>query len=163
MGLPDIKIYSLRLGLFYAIPLGRLLTVCVSAGPEHHWTAYKYGGNISTPYFAGSLTHRTKARQLGIFGGLGLEIRMNRRLAFIVEALGRYAKISGFEGKEETYEWSGGSSTTVEDHGALLFIEGEEFPRLDIPSAGVPGAQVGSKAVLDFSGVSLQAGLNFKF
>jgi len=163
MGLPEIKILSLRLGLFYAIPLNRLLTICFSAGPEYHFADYKYGGNLTTPYSASSLTHRTKARQLGVQGSLGLEIRMNQRLAFIIEALGRYAKISGFEGKEETYQWSGGHSSTVTEQGTIFFIEGEEYPRLDIPSAGAPGGQGGRKAVFDLSGVSLQAGLNFKF
>ena len=163
MSLPEIKILSIRLGLFYAIPLNRLLTICVSAGPEYFFADYKYGGNLTTPYSASSLTHRTKARQLGIQGGLDLEIRMNQRLAFIIEAFGRYAKISGFEGKEETYQWSGGHSSTVEDHGIIFFIEGEEYPRLDIPSAGEPGGQGVRKAVFDLTGVSLQAGLNFKF
>jgi len=163
MSLPEIKIFSIRLGLFYAIPLGRLLTICLSAGPEYHFAAYKYGGNLTTPYSASSLTHRAEARQLGIQGGLGLEIRMNQRLAFIIEVFGRYAKISGFEGKEETYEWSGGHSSTVEDNGIILFIEGEQYPRLDIPSAGEPGGQGAREAVFDLSGVSLQAGLNFKF
>ena len=163
MGLPEMKILSLRLGLFYAIPLNRLLTVCVSAGPEYHFADYKYGGNLTTPYSASSLTHRTKARQLGIQGGLGLEIRMNERLAFIIEAFGRYAKISGFEGKEETYEWSGGHSSTVVEQGTIFFIEGEGYPRLDIPSSGAPGGQGAREAVFDLTGVSLQAGLNFKF
>jgi hypothetical protein len=163
MGLPEIKILSLRLGVFYVIPLNRLLAISVSAGPEYYFADYKYGGNSTTPYSAYSLTHRAKARQLGIHGGLGLEIRMNQRLAFIIEALGRYAKISGFEGKEETYQWSGGYSSTVEEHGIIFFIEGEEYPRLDIPSAGAPGGQGARKAVLDLTGVSLQAGLNFKF
>jgi hypothetical protein len=163
LGLPEIKILSLRLGLFYIIPLNRLLTICISAGPEYHFADYKYGGNFTTPYSASSLTHRAKARQLGIHGSLGLEIRMNQRLAFIIEALGRYAKISGFEGKEETYQWANNQSTTVEEHGIIFFIGGEEYPRLDIPSAGAPSGQGAREAVFDFSGVSLQAGLNFKF
>jgi hypothetical protein len=163
MGLPEIKILSLRLGLFYLIPLNRLLAICLSAGPEYHFADYRYSGNVTTPYSASSLTHRTKARQLGVHGGLGLEIRMNQRLAFIIEALGRYAKISGFEGREETYQWLANQSSTVEDHGTIFFIEGEEYPRLGIPSAGEPGGQGAREAVLNFSGFSLQVGLNFKF
>jgi hypothetical protein len=163
MSLPEIKILSIRLGLFYAIPLNRLVTICVSVGPEYYFADYKYGGNLTTPYSASSLTHRAEARQLGIQGGFGLEIRMNQRLAFIIEAFLRYAKISGFEGKEETYEWSGGHSSTVEHNGIILFIEGEQYPRLDIPSAGGPGGQGAREAVFDLSGGSIQAGLNFKF
>jgi hypothetical protein len=162
-GLPDMKVISVRLGLFYALPLNRLLTVSVSAGPEYHFATYHYGGVITTPYYQVATNQRVDARQLGVYGGLGLEIRMNRRLAFCIEALGRYAKISGFEGNEAVYEWSSGQSTTVQEQGTLYFIEGEQHPRLDIFSSGSPGGQGGREAVFDLSGISLQAGLNFKF
>jgi len=163
MGLPDIKITSLRLGLYYVIPVSRLLAFCVSAGPEYHFAKYKYGGNTTTTFYAYSLEHEAKAQQLGLFGGFGLEIRMNRRLAFIIEGLVRYAKISGFEGDEEEYRWMANQSTTVVEKGTIDYIEGIEFPRLDIPSEGVPVPQGAREAVFDFSGASVQAGLNFKF
>lgn len=161
--LPEIEVLSFRLGLFYVIPLNRLLAICVSAGPEYHFAEYKYSGSITMPYYAASLLHSTEARKLGLHGGLGLEIGMNRRLAFCVEILGRYAEISGFEGDEAAYEWSGGQSSTVRDKGTLCFIEGEQYPRLDISSEGAPGGRGAKEAVFDLSGFSLQAGLNFKF
>ena len=162
-GLPEIKIISVRLGVYYLIPLNRLLTVTVSAGPEYHIADFKYGGSLTTPYYAGSLVQRVDARKLGLHGGIALEVRMNRRLAFCLEALGRYAKISGFEGKEAAYEWTEGGSFTVQDEGTLYYTEEDGYPHLDIPSAGAPGGQNARKAVFDFSGVSLRAGLNFKF
>jgi len=163
MGLPDIKITSLRLGLYYVIPVSRLLAFCVSAGPEYHFAKYKYGGNTTTSFYAYSLEHEAKAQQLGFYGSFGLEIRMNRRLSFIIEAFGRYAKISGFEGDEEEYRWMANQSKTVVEKGTINFIEGVEFPRLDIPSEGEPVVQSAREAVFDFSGASVQAGLNFKF
>jgi hypothetical protein len=161
--LPEAKILSFRLGVFYAIPLHRLLTVCLSAGPEYHFVEYEYGGSLTTPYYSTSIMQTTDGRTLGLFGGLGVELRMNRRLAFCIEALGRYAKISGFEGKEATYEWSGGQSSTISDQGTLYYLEEEGYPRLDIPSAGTPDGQNVRKAVFNFSGISFRAGLNFKF
>ncbi len=162
-GLPEIKVISIRLGLFYLIPINRLLALSVSAGPEYHIAYFKYGGSLTTPFYAGSLVQRADTQKLGLHGGLALEIRMNRRLAFCLEALGRYAKISGFEGKEAAYEWSGGGSFTVQDEGTLYYTEEDGYPHLDIPLAGAPGGQNARKAVFDFSGVSLRAGLNFKF
>jgi len=162
-GLPEIKVISIRLGVYYLIPLNRLLALTVSAGPEYHIADFEYGGSLTTPFWAGSLVQTVDARKLGLHGGIALEIRMNRRLAFCLEALGRYAKISGFEGREAAYEWSGGISDTVEDRGTLYYTEDDGYPHLDIPSAGAPGGQNSRKAVFDFSGVSLRAGLNFKF
>jgi len=162
-GLPETKVLSLRLGLFYTIPLNRLLAISVRVGPEYYFVDFQHGGSTTTPNYANSIVQRVDARQLGLHGGLGLEIRMNRRLAFCIEVLGRYARISGFDGQELIYEWSGGQSTDVQDQGTLYFFEGEEFPRLDIPSAGAPGGQGSREAVFDLSGFSLQAGLNFRF
>ena len=162
-GLPEIKITSVRLGVYYLIPLNRLLAVTLSAGPEYNIANFKYSGSLTTPFWAGSLVQRVDARRLGLHGGIALEIRMNRRLAFCLEALGRYAKISGFEGKEAAYEWAGGQSVTVKDEGTLYYTEEDGYPHLDIPSAGASGGQNSRKAVFDFSGVSLRAGLNFKF
>lgn len=161
--LPEIKIISIRLGVYYLIPVNRLLAISVSAGPEYHIADFEYGGSLTTPYYGGSLVQSADSRMLGLQGGIALEIRMNRRLAFCLEALGRYAKISGFEGKEAAYEWAGGHSVTVQDEGALSYTEEGGYPHLDISSAGDPGGQNTGKAVFDFSGVSLRAGLNFKF
>ena len=162
-GLPEIKVISIRLGLFYLIPINGLLALSVSAGPEYHMANFKYSGTLTTPFWAGSLVQRVDAKKLGLHGGIALEIRMNRRLAFCLEASGRYAKISGFEGKEATYEWAGGQSVTVQDEGTLYYTEEDGYPHLDIPSAGASPGQNARKAVFDFSGVSLRAGLNFKF
>lgn len=160
---PELKVLSLRLGLFLALPLNRLLTVCASAGPAWHFAEFKYTGDLIIPGLENALHQEGKANHWGVQGSLGLEIRMNRRLAFIVEAQGRYAKVSGFEGKEQTYEWQGGHSGSVDEKGTLYIIEGEEYPRLDIIQAQPDGALQARKAVLNFSGLSLSAGLNFKF
>jgi len=162
-GLPEVRVLSLRLGLFYALPISRLLSFCVSAGPEYHFADYDYSGTLTTPYSESALVQETDARKLGIYGSLSLEIRMNRRLAFIIEAFGRYAKISGFEGKEVSYEWLGGQSTTINEQGTLYFYKEGGYSRLDIIPAGTAGGQAAREAVFDLSGVSLQAGFNFKF
>jgi hypothetical protein len=88
---------------------------------------------------------------------------MNQRLAFILEANGRYAKISGFEGKESIYRVIGGPVFSAVENGTLSYVEDDEFPRLDIFPGGPPTGVTAKKAALDLTGVRLQAGLNFKF
>jgi hypothetical protein len=162
-GLPEIRVISIRLGLFYLVPINRLLALSLSAGPEYHIADFKYSGSLTSPYYAGSLVQRADTRKLGLYGGIALEMRMNRRLAFCLEALGRYARISGFEGNEAAYEWGGGQSITTQHQGSLYYTEDGGFPHLDIPASVASGGQNARKAVFDFSGVSLRAGLNFKF
>jgi hypothetical protein len=163
VGAPKMDILSLRLGLFYTLPLSRLLTVCLNAGPAHYFADFQYGRSFNTTTDTDSLLQKVKARDWGLEGGVGLEIRMNQRLAFILEAQGRYAKISGFEGKEEIYRVIGGPVSSTVENGTLLYVEGEEHPRLDIFPAGPPAGITAKQAVLNLTGLSLQAGLNFKF
>jgi hypothetical protein len=160
---PELKLFSLRLGLFLSLPLNRWLTFCASAGPAWHSAEFRYTGSVTTPVYVDSIHQEGKASRWGAQGGIGLEIRMNPRLAFILEARGRYAKISGFEGSEVTDRLEGNRSVTRIEKGALYIIENEEYPRLDIIEGQLPGDLRGRKAEFDFSGVSLRAGLNFKF
>ncbi len=160
---PQIDILSFRLGLFYALPLNRLLTVCFNAGPAYYSVDYKFSGNIQMADYTYALSQRAKAKDWGVQGGIGLEIRMNQRLAFVIEAQGRLAKISGFDGKEELYESFGGPIDTSQKNGRLYYLEKEGFPRLEVfPEAPSEGFNT-REAVFDFTGVSFRAGLNFKF
>jgi hypothetical protein len=160
---PELKVLSLRLGLFLSLPLNHLLTFCASAGPAWYFSEFRYTGDSIVLGDEDSLHQEAKASHWGVQGSLGLEIRMNRRLAFIIEAQGRYAKISGFKGTERTFTWQGGQSKTVDEEGTLYLVEGEDYPRLDIIPGQPDNALQARKAVLDFSGLSLTAGLNFKF
>ena len=160
---PQISILSFRLGLFYALPLNPLLTVCFSAGPAYYAVDYKLSMNLREAAYTYSMTQKAEAGSLGVQGGVGLEIRMNPRMAFILEAQGRYAKISGFEGKEQLYEYLGGPVSSSEKNGVVYYLEREGYPRLEI-SGETPATGFNSReAVFDFSGISFRAGLNFKF
>jgi len=162
VGAPKMDVTSVRLGLFYTLPLSRFLAVCFNAGPAYYFAHFQFGRSFQTSTDTDSILQNVKARDWGLEGGIGLEIRMNQRLAFILEAQGRYAKISGFEGKEEIYKVIGGPVFSTEEKGTLFYVEGEKYPRLDIFACGT---QAGGyrEAILDLTGVSLQAGLNFKF
>jgi len=160
---PQIDILSFRLGLFYSLPINRLLTVCLNVGPAYYSVDYKYSGSIQEANYTYGLSQMAKAKDWGIQGGIGLEIRMNQRMGFIIEAQGRYAKISGFDGEEELYEYLGGPVSKSGKNGTLYYVEEEGYPRLEIfPEAPVEGFN-SREAVFDFTGVSFRAGLNFKF
>jgi hypothetical protein len=162
-GVPELKVFSLRVGLFMSLPLNRWLTFCASAGPAWHFAEFRYTGEVQTPVYIDHIHQEAKASHWGVQGGIGLEIRMNRRLAFILAAMGRYATVSGFDGKEVTDHWEDYHSVQVYESGTLYLIEGEEYPRLDIIQGPLRGDLWARKADFDFSGLRFQAGLNFKF
>ena len=110
-----------------------------------------------------ALSQEAKARHWGVQGGIGLEFRMNRKLGFILMAQGRYARISGFEGTEAAFLWEDQQSNTEFDNGTLYLLEEGEYPQLDIIEGSGAALLKARKAEFDFSGVSFQAGLSFKF
>ena len=160
---PQLDILSFRLGVFYALPLNRLLTVCLNAGPAYYSADYKYSSNVLAAAYRHTFTQTGKGRAWGFQGGIGLEIRMNVRLSFILEAQGRYARISGFEGMDQLEEVLGGPVTREDKAGTLYYLEKEGFPGLEaFPNPPAEGFNI-REAVFDFSGVSFRGGLNFKF
>jgi hypothetical protein len=160
---PRTDIITLRLGAFYAVPVNRLVTVCLNAGPALYSVDYGCSCSYEMGGYAYQVSQTVKAKDWGAQGGIGLEIRMNARLAFILETQARYARISGFEGTERLYEHIGGQSFTSDTTGTLYYVEKEGFPRLEVFSEAPAVGLDGHEAVFDFSGISLRAGLNFKF
>jgi hypothetical protein len=160
---PRTDIITLRVGAFYAIPLNRLVTVCLNAGPALYAVDFGCSWSYEMGGYAYQVSQTVKAKGWGAQGGIGLEIRMNARLAFILEAQARYARISGFEGTERLYEYIGGQSSTSDTTGTLYYLKKEGFPRLEVFSEAPATGLDGDEAVFDFSGISLRAGLNFKF
>ncbi len=160
---PEMNILSFRLGVFYALPVNRLLTVCLNAGPAYYSADYKYSANVLAAAYRYIFTQTGKGRAWGFQGGIGLEIRMNMRLSFILEAQGRYARISGFEGRDQLEEVLGGPIIREDKAGTLYYLEKEGFPGLEAFSDPPTEGFNIREAVLDFSGVSFRGGLNFKF
>ena len=162
-GVPELKVFSFRAALFLSLPLNRMITLCASAGPAWNSAEFRYTGQVQTPLIIDSIHQEVKASHWGVQGGIGLEIRMNRRLSLILAAMGRYATVCGFEGKEVTNYWEDSRSVTVHETGTLYLIEGEELPRLAVIQGPLPDDLRARKAEFDLSGLSFQAGLTFKF
>ena len=107
------------------------------------------------------------ARDLGLLGGFGFEWKLFEPLSFVIEAIGRYAQIKGFEG-ENTYRDSDGSFST--ENGKLYFYQGstssdETVPLLFIRETEPSDPNVSDlkEATLDFSGFSLKVGIKIRF
>jgi hypothetical protein len=158
-----LKLISLRLGLFLSLPLNRWLSLSANGGPAWYSAKFKYSESVTTPSLIDALSQEAKARHWGVQGGIGLEFRMNRKLGFILIAQGRYARISGFEGAEAAFYWEDQQSNTEFDNGTLYLLDEGVYPQLDIIEGPEAALLKARKAEFDFSGVSFQAGLNFKF
>ncbi|MEW5900829.1 MAG: hypothetical protein AB1715_05145, partial [Acidobacteriota bacterium] len=144
-------------------PVHRLLTVCVSAGPELHLVDQVYVLNVTTAGFQERTSQYVNATRLGAQASAMLELHLNDRVALFAEVLGRYAKISGLKGTGTYYRLENNISSTIETDGYLYYLSGEKHPRLAILAAEPGAGQDARKALLDFTGVGLGGGLRFRF
>ena len=107
------------------------------------------------------------AQDFGILAGLGFEFELTSSFNFIIEATVRYARISGFKGKDRSKDSTG---TDHIEEGTLYFYRvqtaGEDFfPLLYIRKSQPTEADVFDprEAVINFSGLSLKTGFKIKF
>ncbi len=160
---PWINAFSIKLGLFYSLPVSPWLTVCLNGGPALFLVKYNYNRNVVVPGVADDFYQQANAQKIGFRGGLGLEIHLNQRAAVLLEAQGRFARITDFEGSEKFSHEVSGWPTIREEQGFLYYVEGERYAELAILSDENANGQNARKAVLDFTGISFLAGLRFRF
>ncbi len=107
-----------------------------------------------------------KAQDFGILAGLGFEFELTSSFNFIIEATIRYARISGFKGRDRSKDSTG---TDHIEEGILYFYRvqtaGEDSYHLFIREDAPTEANVFNprEAVINFSGLSLKTGFKIKF
>ncbi|MFQ6108755.1 MAG: hypothetical protein ACE5L7_04295 [Candidatus Aminicenantales bacterium] len=146
------------MGLFFTLPIHRLLNICLNGGAAYYLTNYSY--NLLTRYqLYEAVIHRAKASGFGVQGGIAVEINLNTRSALVIEYQGRYARIGNFKGTEEIIS----GEKRWKEEGTLYYIKGKDYPRLVILERESGGYETLRKAVVDLSGYSLRVGLRMKF
>lgn len=107
------------------------------------------------------------AQDFGILAGLGFEFELTSSFDFIIEATVRYARISGFKGRDRSKDSTGTShieegtlyfyrvQTTGEDSLPLLFIREDKPTEANVIDP--------REAVINFSGLNLKIGFRIKF
>jgi len=163
---PQVSAIPLKLGLFLEKPLGTKMNLALYGGAAYYLARFKYDLSFASIGYWSSITADTSAGGIGFNGGAALELELSKKLFFFIEALGRYARISGFTGTQTTKDSdSPGSSnpSTIyflnanTSQGRFhMLIPGKEFP-------DDPDFSEVREAVIDFSGFSTRAGLRIKF
>jgi hypothetical protein len=167
-----------RVFVYLSIPLNRKLSFMANAGISYYlkarytadWQEYDSVAATGVFWMGISTVAREKRNPFGLQGSLGIEQRLSKRVGLILEAQGRWARFRGLAGTSvaEVAEGSDPRYTLFSEMGKLYYesvpmIPNE--PRLimvqSAPPAG-PGGQP-RQAVVDFSGVSLQAGFRIHF
>ena len=160
---PKIQAVPLRLAIsYYPVP-----NFYAKIGIEYYLAkcAYYYRSERvgSWEEWRGEAT----AQDFGILAGLGFEFELTSSFDFIIEATVRYARISGFKGRDRSKDSTG---TDHIEEGTLYFYRvqtaGEDsYPLLFIRENTPTEANVFDprEAVINFSGLSLKACFRIKF
>ena len=160
----NLKVLTLRLGAFYTIPLGHLINFHLNAGPALFITDFTYSRGDRGLGFEESLNIVGKATILGFQGGVELDLRLLERVSLFFDLQGRYAKISNFQGSEQTAGWENDIPIpSVQKSGTLYFVPDTPYPRLAVFPVGSSEATGARKAVFDFTGTDLVTGIRIRF
>ena len=160
---PLIDAYAFRPGLYYELPLNRWLKFQANGGPGIYLVKYEFARRFITPGREDDTHYKVSANRLGLQGGVGLELQMNKRAGFYVEVQGRFARITSLEGTEWGYTWVSNQVTNTETEGYLHAGEKGGYPELAVVDEETAAGGNAGRAVLDLSGVSVAAGIRIKF
>lgn len=157
-----LRLWVLRPKLHYTIPLSKAVSVRLNAGPALFLASFEYNYQILLSDKEESFYQSGRKAILGAQGAAALEVRVNPRTAFVLQASGRYGRTKNLTGTERTMVlWSGLDRSGPEVRGAFYFFPDGRFPALAVLSE--PPAGPARKAAADFSGVDLTFGLRVKF
>jgi len=169
---PSLRVIPLILNLHYYVPLRRALRLDVFAGAGYYMTHFDHDSTLKTDFFSyeQSQEFRSKAKTFGFQGGMGLELHLSSHFAFVVQAEGRYARITSLKGDlAEDESWFLGKRHNEERDAYLWYLERNDsghiyslvsFAKNQPSSAEVTNVRKGE---LNLSGVTGTAGLKIMF
>ena len=136
-------------------------------GIEYYFAKVHYYYRYQTEDFWQEWSGSARAQGIGFLIGLGYEYEIASFAKLFVETVGHYAKIEGFTGTDNYRE---STSYTYSESGPLFFYQSQVGPDKTVnllyirerkpAEAWVVNAK---EALIDFSGVSLKAGIKFWF
>jgi hypothetical protein len=161
---PRFQAIPIRLG----IALSPVREILIKAGVSYTIARCAYSFSYTQDNFSQEMSGEADGGGLGAWAALGLEFPLSESLAFTVEAVGHYAPLKNFEG---TGTYSDSTTTTAtEETGKLWAYDYVQAGKMISPlilirnqrpaEAYVENAR---EAKIDFSGLSLKAGIKVRF
>jgi hypothetical protein len=153
--------------LFYSLPFAGSLAISIRGGPAYYSAEYNCvlgytGGFLRDGLIHTSYSQDARAKKLGFEGGLGFEFNPNPFVAIFFEVQGRSAKIGNLDGDEAATYFQDFEFRESAGSGPVYIVDTAVNPQLDIVPAGGTVPSGARKASLNFSGVSLLAGLKLR-
>jgi len=160
---PEVHALPLRIFAAYS-PLPAFY---IKLGLEYFFASCSYSYRTESGLNWRETAGTATSQGLGAMAGFGLEWNIVSSLAFVIEAVGHYAPLSGFKGDGSLTDQLGNETLETGKlyYYELQFLGGTSFPgvvvRSKLPTeAGVSNPR---EAEIDFTGFALKAGLKIRF
>ena len=169
---PKMSVIPLTLSMYCYLPMGKRINFAVIAGAGYYLGKFNwnYDWVMSEGVSSYEEMWKGKSNALGFHGGLGLEFNFSSRIAFVIEGIGRYAKLSRLKG-EFTSELKTGEviADTVKDsvlwyYDYHVYFTNKEYPTLHIGRDKPSGSEYKNvrEGEINLSGFSIRAGIRIK-
>lgn len=145
----------------YTHPLSDLFNLTLTGLPILYLAKVNFA-LINPLWGAESIQIRTHSQSFGFSGIVGLELKLSPNAVFYMEGIGRYANLSGFKGEQKIYDEDFSEITNIKTEGTLYYVEGDR-PGLVVSQAEPSGFNLVKRAVFNYSGFSLRAGIAVRF
>ncbi len=168
---PHFSALELSLNAAYVIPIGPV-RLNLEAGPGLYFCRFASDSDFTSTQFDWSYSYRFLAHRVapGVRGGVGLEVAVSRRLAVVLDVLGRYVRVNDITG-------TGTVSGTIAGSSYADSLPGQSFWSYEYVTGGASYSQTAFQAFeptsylitnarkghFDFTGVSATLGFKFTF
>jgi hypothetical protein len=141
--------------------------IFLKIGIEYYFTQIQYYYRYQTQDFWQQWSGSARGHGFGFLGGMGYEYEIAPFAKLFVEVVGRYSKIKGFKGTDNYRE---STDHTHSETGKLYFYQGQVGEEKTVPLLYIRERKPAEawvldtkEAIIDFSGVTLRAGIGFRF
>lgn len=159
---PAITAFSVRAEAYYNIALSSRIGLSLHGGPAFFHAKFDYDRTYDTSMVEDELSQQATGNTLGLSAGAALAFSINSKVAFVVELRGRYARFTDLQGSEKLV-FTETTTKITSQTGSVYLISNEANPRLAVLPDAAATAAGAQKASLDLSGITLQAGIIFRF
>lgn len=170
----NIKVSAIpiTLSLYFDLPVADTINVVANAGIGYYLGTANWDYSEDEENWQWKENWKSKSNALGFHGGLSLELDISKDMTFVIEGIGRYAKLKGLKGDfiwENIYEGSYYEGTT--EDATFWYYEwhssntGKKYPTIWFDDEKPSGARISNvrEAEINLSGFSIRAGIKIKF
>ncbi|MCX6558201.1 MAG: hypothetical protein NTW95_12365 [Candidatus Aminicenantes bacterium] len=156
--LGKVQAVPAKLSVFYFMPVKDSLTIVIHAGAGYYSAKTRLESLTDVDPNMEYIIDAS-AQGTGFHGGLGLELKLSTGVHFFIEGVGRYASLSGFKGKTSITGDGSWDGKLYYWEATKSFIDNYGYIDLLVSPPTVPSVNFVREAKIDFSGLSLRAGI----